>query len=216
MDLMKPYYCISDYPENSQTTTFSTSLHQLRSSAAVLFDNFQPHNTPGLFDFSGQLGQARDFNYSSGEQPETYDVITCDSFVSTTSDLSSPDKYSYSSFLSLKRTSVSSSSNSSITPLSEERAAIKINQERKNVCGRKKVRSRDGPPSPSVLKRRRLAANARERRRMNGLNEAFDRLRQAIPSLDADHKLSKFETLQMAQTYISALSDLLQRDSVER
>lgn len=65
-------------------------------------------------------------------------------------------------------------------------------------------------PSPTVMKRRRLAANARERRRMNGLNEAFDRLREVIPSLGADHKLSKFETLQMAQTYISALCDLLQ------
>ncbi|XP_049800139.1 neurogenin-2-like [Schistocerca nitens] len=65
--------------------------------------------------------------------------------------------------------------------------------------------------SPSVLKRRRLAANARERRRMNGLNEAFDRLREVIPSLGEDHRLSKFETLQMAQTYIAALCDLLER-----
>ncbi|CAL7935124.1 unnamed protein product [Xylocopa violacea] len=72
-------------------------------------------------------------------------------------------------------------------------------------------RSRDVPPSPSVLKRRRLAANARERRRMNGLNDAFDKLREVVPSLGADHKLSKFETLQMAQTYIAALCDLLQR-----
>jgi hypothetical protein len=66
-------------------------------------------------------------------------------------------------------------------------------------------------PSPTVVKKRRLAANARERRRMNGLNEAFDRLREVIPSLGEDHKLSKFETLQMAQTYISALCDLLDR-----
>ncbi|KAL1117756.1 hypothetical protein AAG570_004071 [Ranatra chinensis] len=66
-------------------------------------------------------------------------------------------------------------------------------------------------PSPSVMRQRRLAANARERRRMNGLNEAFDRLREVIPSIGADHKLSKFETLQMAQTYISALCDLLNR-----
>ncbi|XP_063915375.1 protein lin-32-like [Zophobas morio] len=77
--------------------------------------------------------------------------------------------------------------------------------------GRKKI-VRDRLPSPSVMKRRRLAANARERRRMNGLNEAFDRLRQVIPSLDAEHKLSKFETLQMAQTYIAALRELLERD----
>ena len=58
------------------------------------------------------------------------------------------------------------------------------------------------PPSPTVLRKRRVAANARERRRMNGLNDAFERLREVIPSLGSDHKLSKFETLQMAQTYI--------------
>lgn len=58
-------------------------------------------------------------------------------------------------------------------------------------------------------KRRRLAANARERRRMNNLNEAFDRLRGVVPSADDERKLSKFETLQMAQTYIIALHDLL-------
>ncbi|KAK9506718.1 hypothetical protein O3M35_008603 [Rhynocoris fuscipes] len=68
-------------------------------------------------------------------------------------------------------------------------------------------------PSPTVLRRRRLAANARERRRMNGLNEAFDRLREVIPSIGSDHKLSKFETLQMAQSYIAALCDLLERSS---
>lgn len=56
-----------------------------------------------------------------------------------------------------------------------------------------------------------MAANARERRRMNGLNDAFERLREVIPSLGSDHKLSKFETLQMAQTYIGALANLLDR-----
>lgn len=60
-----------------------------------------------------------------------------------------------------------------------------------------------------VLKRRRLAANARERRRMNSLNDAFDRLRDVVPSLGNDRKLSKYETLQMAQTYINALHALL-------
>ncbi|XP_035607581.1 transcription factor Atoh1 [Oncorhynchus keta] len=59
-------------------------------------------------------------------------------------------------------------------------------------------------------RRRRMAANARERRRMLGLNVAFDRLRSVIPNLESDKKLSKSETLQMAQIYISTLSDLLQ------
>ena len=57
--------------------------------------------------------------------------------------------------------------------------------------------------------KRRRAANARERKRMNGLNDAFERLREHIPSLGNDRKLSKFETLQMAQTYIGSLRELL-------
>lgn len=201
MDLMKPYH----FPETQQSTRFTTGV-QLRSNTTALLDGFQPHDAATLFDLSGQFHQARDFNYGSREQPETYDVNTYDSYVSTTSDLSSPDKYSYN-FLSLKSASLNGNGQN------EQKISL---QDRKTVRNKKKVRSRDGPPSPSVLRRRRLAANARERRRMNGLNEAFDRLRQVIPSLDADHKLSKFETLQMAQTYISALRDLLQRESVER
>lgn len=63
--------------------------------------------------------------------------------------------------------------------------------------------------SPVVKKKRRLAANARERRRMQNLNKAFDRLRQYLPSLGNDRQLSKHETLQMAQTYITALCELL-------
>lgn len=61
-----------------------------------------------------------------------------------------------------------------------------------------------------VVKKRRLAANARERRRMQNLNKAFDRLRTVLPTLGNDRQLSKYETLQMAQTYITALYDLLQ------
>lgn len=72
----------------------------------------------------------------------------------------------------------------------------------------KKRRSK--PVPPQVKKKRRLAANARERRRMQNLNQAFDRLRQYLPSLSNDRQLSKHETLQMAQTYITALYDLLQ------
>ncbi|KAJ8954039.1 hypothetical protein NQ318_004340 [Aromia moschata] len=80
----------------------------------------------------------------------------------------------------------------------------------------KKESGRKGGQQPQagleVMKKRRLAANARERRRMNSLNDAFDRLRDVVPSLGNDRKLSKFETLQMAQTYIAALHELLQRD----
>jgi len=80
---------------------------------------------------------------------------------------------------------------------------------RTNEYTAKKSKSKE-TLSSTVARKRRLAANARERRRMNGLNEAFDRLREAIPtSVEDDHKLSKYETLQMAQSYISALCSLL-------
>uniref|UniRef100_A0A182VZP3 BHLH domain-containing protein n=1 Tax=Anopheles minimus TaxID=112268 RepID=A0A182VZP3_9DIPT len=73
-----------------------------------------------------------------------------------------------------------------------------------------KLKTKRGTAVPIVVrKKRRLAANARERKRMKGLNEAFDRLRQYLPSLGNDRQLSKHETLQMAQSYISALAELL-------
>ena len=61
----------------------------------------------------------------------------------------------------------------------------------------------------SEMRRRRLAANARERRRMDMLNRGFDRLRRVLPGLGPQHQLSKYETLQMAQSYIAELSGLL-------
>ena len=60
-----------------------------------------------------------------------------------------------------------------------------------------------------VVKKRRLAANARERRRMDMLNKGFDRLRTVLPGLGPERQLSQYETLQMAQSYISELTDLL-------
>ncbi|XP_062142129.1 basic helix-loop-helix transcription factor amos [Drosophila sulfurigaster albostrigata] len=68
------------------------------------------------------------------------------------------------------------------------------------------------PCGPEVVRKRRLAANARERRRMNSLNDAFDKLRDVVPSLGNDRRLSKYETLQMAQAYIGDLLTLLARD----
>ncbi|GFY74633.1 protein atonal homolog 1 [Trichonephila inaurata madagascariensis] len=77
-------------------------------------------------------------------------------------------------------------------------------------CSKRKTSERS--PAPIVMKKRRLAANARERRRMHSLNVAFDRLRDVVPSIGNDRKLSKYETLQMAQSYITALSELLLRE----
>ncbi|KAB5581635.1 hypothetical protein PHYPO_G00178040 [Pangasianodon hypophthalmus] len=61
--------------------------------------------------------------------------------------------------------------------------------------------------------RKRVAANARERKRMQGLNTAFDQLRKVVPQWGQDKKLSKYETLQMALSYIMALNRILSDSS---
>ena len=62
-----------------------------------------------------------------------------------------------------------------------------------------------------VIKSRR-DANNRERKRMNGLNEAFERLREHVPGVtnQTNKKLSKMDTLQMANIYIRHLAALLE------
>ena len=66
-------------------------------------------------------------------------------------------------------------------------------------------------PPLAILQKRRLAANGRERKRMNSINGAFDRLRKVLPGVK-DRDLSKFESLQMAQQYIIELMEILQQD----
>lgn len=63
------------------------------------------------------------------------------------------------------------------------------------------------------LKVRRLKANARERNRMHGLNDALDVLRKHIPCYSKTQKLSKIETLRLARNYIGALAAVLKNGS---
>ncbi|KAL6119689.1 neurod4 [Pungitius sinensis] len=57
---------------------------------------------------------------------------------------------------------------------------------------------------------RRVKANARERSRMHGLNDALESLRRVMPCFSKTQKLSKIETLRLARNYIWALSDSLE------
>ncbi|KAM4571668.1 neurogenic differentiation factor 4 [Fundulus diaphanus] len=57
---------------------------------------------------------------------------------------------------------------------------------------------------------RRIKANARERSRMHGLNNALDNLRRVMPCYSKTQKLSKIETLRLARNYIWALSEVLE------
>jgi hypothetical protein len=57
----------------------------------------------------------------------------------------------------------------------------------------------------TIDKRKRAAANARERKRMHLLNKAYDRLRKRLA--DAENK-SKFDVLVQAKEYIQALTKI--------
>ena len=55
----------------------------------------------------------------------------------------------------------------------------------------------------------RQAANVRERRRMCNLNTAFDRLRRRVPAFPHEKRLSRIQTLRLAITYISFMTELI-------
>ncbi|XP_003745941.1 helix-loop-helix protein delilah-like [Galendromus occidentalis] len=71
----------------------------------------------------------------------------------------------------------------------------------------KRGKSRPAPLS----KYRRKTANARERFRMQEINDAFEKLRNVVPGMpsETDPKLTKITTLRLAMNYINALSRVL-------
>ncbi|RZF34943.1 hypothetical protein LSTR_LSTR015606 [Laodelphax striatellus] len=56
---------------------------------------------------------------------------------------------------------------------------------------------------------RRLESNERERMRMHSLNDAFQSLREVIPHVTKERRLSKIETLTLAKNYIMALTNMI-------
>ncbi|XP_050691732.1 heart- and neural crest derivatives-expressed protein 2-like [Eriocheir sinensis] len=60
--------------------------------------------------------------------------------------------------------------------------------------------------------KRRSSANKKERRRTQSINNAFAELRECIPNVPADTKLSKIKTLRLATSYIAYLMEVLHGD----
>ncbi|NXN22118.1 BHA15 protein, partial [Nycticryphes semicollaris] len=65
------------------------------------------------------------------------------------------------------------------------------------------------PWSSRERRLRRLESNERERQRMHKLNNAFQALREVIPHVRAENKLSKIETLTLAKNYIKSLTSII-------
>ncbi|XP_052748407.1 heart- and neural crest derivatives-expressed protein 2 isoform X2 [Galleria mellonella] len=71
---------------------------------------------------------------------------------------------------------------------------------------------RPAPPSFVRVVKRRTTANKKERRRTQSINTAFSDLRECIPNVPPDTKLSKIKTLRLATSYISYLLKVLETD----
>ncbi|CAB1316886.1 unnamed protein product [Coregonus sp. 'balchen'] len=63
--------------------------------------------------------------------------------------------------------------------------------------------------------KRRASGPKKERRRTESINTAFAELRECIPNVPADTKLSKIKTLRLATSYIAYLMDVLAKDTGE-
>ncbi|XP_009179162.1 neurogenic differentiation factor 4 isoform X2 [Papio anubis] len=101
-----------------------------------------------------------------------------------------------------------------LSSLTEEHDSIEEEEEEEEDGEKPKRR---GPKKKKMTKARlerfrarRVKANARERTRMHGLNDALDNLRRVMPCYSKTQKLSKIETLRLARNYIWALSEVLE------
>ncbi|NXD32117.1 NDF4 factor, partial [Spelaeornis formosus] len=101
-----------------------------------------------------------------------------------------------------------------VPALPEERDSAEEEEEEEEDGEKPKRR---GPKKKKMTKARlerfrarRVKANARERTRMHGLNDALDNLRRVMPCYSKTQKLSKIETLRLARNYIWALSEVLE------
>mgnify|MGYP001793011026 CR=1 FL=1 len=65
----------------------------------------------------------------------------------------------------------------------------------------------------SLAPKKRGGANRKERKRTQTMNSAFSELRNRIPNVPPDTKLSKIKTLRLAISYIRYLMDVLAEDS---
>ncbi|CAG7721282.1 unnamed protein product [Allacma fusca] len=83
------------------------------------------------------------------------------------------------------------------------------NQENNNSKTNRKRRRR----CPQQQVQQRQAANMRERKRMQSINDAFEGLRAHIPTLPYEKRLSKVDTLGLAIGYINFLSEVVKTDA---
>ncbi|KAG8041217.1 hypothetical protein G9C98_002205 [Cotesia typhae] len=90
-----------------------------------------------------------------------------------------------------------------------ERSPKQVKRRNRGSSGPSTTRRRKSGISARERNLRRLESNERERMRMHSLNDAFEQLREVIPHVKMERKLSKIETLTLAKNYIMALTNVI-------
>lgn len=86
----------------------------------------------------------------------------------------------------------------SISALSDQENSVRTRR-RKRRCPQQQIQQRQ-------------AANMRERKRMQSINDAFEGLRAHIPTMPYEKRLSKVDTLKLAIGYINFLTEQIKSD----
>lgn len=89
-------------------------------------------------------------------------------------------------------------------------SALSTTSDQENQLGKIPKRRRKKCVQQQVQQRQ--AANMRERKRMQSINDAFEGLRAHIPTLPYEKRLSKVDTLRLAIGYIGFLTELVETD----
>lgn len=207
-------YCDNLTPTATSTTTVHNTMEQ----------SFDDQFTDGLKSpksESGSSGYQSISPHSIGYYGDCYktEVMSADMLPSPSTSTASVEQMKYSpvpDFYTTTYDSLSTQIASKPMPAIIEPQMQMVQKTIAPVSKPAAISQRKGKNSPAVpkvgkevMKKRRLAANARERRRMNSLNDAYEKLRDVLPNFGPDKKLSKYETLQMAQTYMNTLKELL-------
>jgi len=87
---------------------------------------------------------------------------------------------------------------------------ILYSDESETPKSRRRRRNQRRPQYQQVQQRH--AANLRERKRMQSINDAFEGLRHHIPTLPYEKRLSKVDTLRLTIGYINFLSEMVESD----
>ncbi len=186
---------LSPPPSNS---SLSASSSTSSSNSLLSFSNMLPYQT---HDSSAMLNSDQ---YSYQSQYETHFTNHCNYKIygnSNGNDVKSNNKSMQSSSSKLDYSDL-------MSDYEDQDESFDSSKSPRRYSGRRG----SGFNSNQTTEQRR-AANMRERRRMQSINDAFEKLRTQLPTLPYEKKISKVDTLKMAIGYINFLTETLNNDT---